>query len=77
MQGLGVYFAQARNAANQTILPNKDLGLTKSHHFVLSHNYLLTKNLKLKTEIYYQHLFSQMIMGVSFFPSDDSSNAKL
>src|SRR6185295_628921 len=37
--------------------PNRDLEFTRSHHFVLSHNYQLTKNLRLKTEVYYQYLF--------------------
>ena len=30
---------------------------TKSHHLVLSYNYLLSKNLRIKTEFYYQWLF--------------------
>jgi Carboxypeptidase regulatory-like domain len=58
LQGLGVYFAQTKDAAGRTAMPNKNLGFTKSHHYVLSHSYLLGKNLKLKTELYYQQLFN-------------------
>ncbi|MEO7800453.1 MAG: hypothetical protein ABIR81_00555, partial [Ginsengibacter sp.] len=34
------------------------LDLTKAHHFVLSHNYLLNRSLRLKTELYYQQLYN-------------------
>jgi hypothetical protein len=57
LQGLGVYFAESRDENGRLMHPNKHLRLTKAHHFVLSHSYLVTKNAKLKTEIYYQHLF--------------------
>ena len=38
--------------------PNKDLGFTKAHHYVLSYSHRLAKNLLLKTELYYQQLFN-------------------
>lgn len=38
-------------------LHNKNMGFTRSNHFVLSYNYFLTNTLKLKAEIYYQHLY--------------------
>jgi hypothetical protein len=56
-QGWGIYFAEERDDNGYVTRPNKDLDLTKSHHFVLSHSYLLGKNLRLKTEIYYQELY--------------------
>ena len=57
IQPMGIYFA--RTPANgQWIEPNKELGLTRSHHFVLSWNRQVAKGLKLKSEIYYQHLFN-------------------
>lgn len=58
IQPLGVYFAQVNYGSGNTINPNKKLGLTRAHHFVLSHQYSLSKNLRLKTELYYQHLFN-------------------
>jgi hypothetical protein len=36
---------------------NKDLDFIKSHHAVVAHDYSLTKQLRLKTEVYYQYLF--------------------
>lgn len=64
LQAPGVYFAQINNPDGSIDYPNKKLGFTKSHHFVLSHNYLLAKNLRLRTEIYYQHLFNVPVSPV-------------
>ena len=58
VQPLGVYFAKANDGTGNSIHPNKELGLTRAHHFVLSHQYRLGKNLRVKTEIYYQQLFN-------------------
>lgn len=57
VQGLGVYFAEKHNPDGSVSYPNRDLDFTKSHHIVLSWNYLIARNLRLKTELYYQHLF--------------------
>jgi TonB dependent receptor/Carboxypeptidase regulatory-like domain len=58
MQTLNVYFAQQKLNNGTTILPNKNLGLTKSHHYVIAYNYRLAKNLQSKVEVYYQQLFN-------------------
>lgn len=58
VQPLGVYFAKTDDGTGNMSSPNKNLGLTRAHHFVLSHQYRLGKNLRLKTELYYQHLFN-------------------
>jgi hypothetical protein len=58
VQAWGVYFAEIPDANNVKQMPNKDLDFTKAHHFVLSHNYLVSKNLRIKTELYYQHLYN-------------------
>ena len=56
VQALGVYFAQVKDAAGTTTYPNRQLGLTRSQHFVLSHSFLVAPNTRLKTEVYYQAL---------------------
>lgn len=58
MQTLSVYFAQQKLSDGSIINPNKNLGLTKSHHYVLSYNYKFGKNLLAKAELYYQQLFN-------------------
>lgn len=35
--------------------PNKDLKLSKAHHFVLGYDWRINNDLRLKTEVYYQH----------------------
>lgn len=57
VQALGVYFAQ-QEVDGVITNPNKDLKLTQSQHFVFSYSHLLQPNLRIKTEIYYQHLFN-------------------
>lgn len=37
---------------------NINMGFTKSLHFVLSYDKVLNKNLRIKSEVYYQHLFN-------------------
>jgi hypothetical protein len=57
MQPQGIYFVQTE-ADDKITLPNKHLGFTKAQHFVLSYNHLIGKAWNLKTEIYYQQLYS-------------------
>lgn len=56
VQPLGTYFAE-QVSDGKIILPNEDLGLSKSHHFVLGYDRSLTSFLRMKVETYYQHLF--------------------
>ncbi len=58
VQTWGLYFAQQQLPGGQVVMPNKNLDLTRSHHYVLSYNYRLSANLHIKTELYYQHLFN-------------------
>lgn len=44
---------------------NKDLDFMKSHHFVLAYDYKFANNWRVKTEIYYQSLFSAPIERIS------------
>lgn len=57
-QVMGVYLAKLQDAAGISYSPNKNLGFTRSHHYVVSYNYKLGKNVQLKTELYYQQLFN-------------------
>ncbi len=38
--------------------PNKDLDFTKAQHYVVGYENMLSKDLFLKVELYYQHLYS-------------------
>jgi len=58
LQIWGVYFARQANTDGTFSSPNQDLGFTKAHHYVVSFGHRLSKNLLLKTELYYQQLFN-------------------
>lgn len=58
LQIWGVYFARQQNPDGSFSSPNRGLGFTKAHHFVLSYSQRLAKDLLLKTELYYQRLLN-------------------
>ncbi|MGZ4078714.1 MAG: hypothetical protein ACXVDW_14610, partial [Bacteroidia bacterium] len=66
MQQTYLYFAVPDTiVSNNNLVPNtnkeltnKNLDFTKSQHFVLGYDYFATKNLKFKTEVYYQYLWN-------------------
>jgi hypothetical protein len=57
VQPLGSYFAEYQEN-DQVMLPNKNLGLSKAHHFVVGYDRSLNPYLRMKVETYYQHLFN-------------------
>jgi outer membrane receptor protein involved in Fe transport len=57
IQAMGVYFAKSKNAEGNWVYPNENLAFTKAHHFVISYAHAFGKNIRFKTEIYYQDLF--------------------
>ncbi|MBX2967253.1 MAG: TonB-dependent receptor [Cyclobacteriaceae bacterium] len=57
IQPLGTYFGEYEQD-DQVILANKNLGLSKSHHFVVGYDRSLNPYLRMKVETYYQHLFN-------------------
>ncbi|RYY87326.1 MAG: TonB-dependent receptor, partial [Chitinophagaceae bacterium] len=55
VQPLGVYFATSTQPDGKT---NRDLGLSKARHYVLSYQRALNRFLALKAEAYYQQLYN-------------------
>lgn len=74
MQTLNVYFAQEKSSNGSIVLPNKNLDLTRAHHYVVSYNYRLSKNLQSKVEVYYQQLFN---VPVSIYDSSALSTLNI
>ena len=66
MQPITVYFNK-NELSNE--LPNKKLDFTKAAHFVVGHDFNFAKDIRLKTEVYYQYLFDIPVDG---FPSSFS-----
>ena len=60
-QPLSVYFKQVELPDLGYSRPNEDLDFTKSHHFVMGYNLQINKNLRFKTEAYYQDIFQAVV----------------
>jgi hypothetical protein len=58
MQPLGVYEARVAHSDGTVTMPNSNVGFNKAHHFVAGYDRSLTKYLRIKSEVYYQHLFN-------------------
>ncbi|MGI8893349.1 MAG: TonB-dependent receptor domain-containing protein, partial [Bacteroidia bacterium] len=57
MQPTYIYFNQTELSDGSVILHNKDLGFTRSAQIVLGWDYFLSRNIRIKTETYYQYLY--------------------
>ena len=58
VESISTYFATIENADGTYSTPNEDLGLSKSVHYVLGYTNQISKNVNLKVEAYYQHLYN-------------------
>ncbi|MBK9934725.1 MAG: TonB-dependent receptor [Cytophagaceae bacterium] len=58
LQSNYTYFYGNESLSGRFIYNNRDMGLTKSWHFVAGYNTLLGKNMRLMFETYYQYLFN-------------------
>ena len=58
MESLINYFAVNYDEHGNPEMPNQDLDFSKARHYVLGYNNMLTSNLLLKAEVYYQDLYS-------------------
>jgi hypothetical protein len=82
MQPTDVYFYRSLNADGTYDQSNRNLGFTKSHHFVVGYDLLPAKDWHIKSELYYQMLFdvpvsqapgsfSMLNTGASFNPNNE------
>jgi len=66
LEMLFVYLGQQQTPVG-LIRPNRDLELSKSHHFVLGYDRTIGQQLNFKAEVYYQHMFDIPVEpGTSF-----------
>ncbi|MDX2283375.1 MAG: TonB-dependent receptor [Bacteroidia bacterium] len=52
-----VYFYGRRSEGRDPVEENLGMGLSKSLHTVLTHDFYPAQNLRMRTEVYYQHLY--------------------
>jgi hypothetical protein len=68
IQALYQYFAHLPSQP-ATAMHNYDMGFTRSHHLVAGYEHIFSRNLRLRSEVYYQYLFNVPIekrIGSSF-----------
>ena len=58
MESLPTYLVLRADSSTSDYLPNKNLGLAKSRHYVLGYENMLSPNLVFKLETYYQDLYN-------------------
>jgi len=67
VEAISIYLAE-NSYLGETTIPNKNLGLMKSAHAVLGYSIMISKNLFMKFETYYQYLYDIPIYeGDSYF----------
>lgn len=57
MESVHNYFTRVQLPDGSEVEPNRNLGLLKAHHYVVGYEKRLTKNLRVKAEVYYQDLY--------------------
>lgn len=63
---IGFYLAR-QETGNGVVQPNKDLKMTKAHHFGLSYDVNLNENTRFKVEPYFQYLFDVPVVPGGYF----------
>ncbi|MFK7756129.1 MAG: carboxypeptidase regulatory-like domain-containing protein [Flavobacteriales bacterium] len=61
LQPLPVYFSSTRTATPDELAANRNLDFTRSHHAVVSWDYSLTADSRIKLEAYYQQLYNAAV----------------
>ncbi|HNV51558.1 MAG TPA: TonB-dependent receptor, partial [Tenuifilaceae bacterium] len=56
LEELKIYLIK-KETAGEEYYPNKNLELSKAHHFILAYDWLINSNLRLKVEPYFQYLY--------------------
>jgi len=58
MEQLGVYIFDGILPTGERVYPKNNLGFTKSFHNVLGYDLVFSPSIRLKAELYYQHIFN-------------------
>jgi hypothetical protein len=61
MASIDLYFRQIRLADGTYLETNRELDLTKSHHYVVGYDWNFSENKRLKIETYYQSIFDAVV----------------
>lgn len=56
-----IYLSQVQLSDGSYFEPNKSLGFTKSHHYVIGYDRSISENMRIKVEAYYQKIFDAIV----------------
>ena len=65
MHPLRVYLLETNYDDGSSVKTNKNLDFTKSLHLVLGYDFMLTSNLRFKTETYHQSIYDLSLIHIS------------
>lgn len=66
-EDIGVYLAEVPASSGNIVRPNRNLNLSRSHHFVLGYDFSIRPDMRFKAEAYYQYLYGIPVMAGSFY----------
>jgi hypothetical protein len=78
MQPTSIYYAEVPDSAGTITYPNKSLSYTKAYHYVIGYDWMITENIRLKVEAYYQDIHNvpvsidQPTLSLMNFGTDDN-----
>ncbi|MCL2414127.1 MAG: TonB-dependent receptor [Bacteroidales bacterium] len=64
-ENIDYYFVRTPETGDKLV--NRNLGFSKAHHFVASYDWMISENLRLRIEPYFQHLFNIPVQRDSLF----------
>jgi hypothetical protein len=67
LEDIGVYLTGIPINESISIPINKSLDFSRAHHFVVGYDYLVRRDIRLMTEMYYQYLFNIPVKPGSYF----------
>jgi hypothetical protein len=56
-----VFFEKINDGSGNSVIPNRNLGMTKSHHLILGYDHSINRHVRIKTEAYYQQIFNAIV----------------
>jgi hypothetical protein len=72
-EDIGIYLAGVPLENGATGQPNRNMDLSRAHHFVLGYDFSVRSDIRFKAEAYYQYLYSIPVMPGSFYSMINST----
>lgn len=76
VESIITYYATVYDNNLNPYMPNKDLELTKSDHYIIGYEHRLSKKMRAKVEVYYQYLYDIPVENIdtSYYSVINNSN---